>query len=405
MEDLDVLAAIAPRALEDGLFCGEEAQKIQGSIWRLLGRRVERFTMGDSSSVPVETAESLLRSICFSLGLHLQESGDFSALRGEDLDHLLRASQRTLEAKIAEGKQLLRRAARTRPEIENRSYSDTLGGIAAFFKRYDLFFLAHEIPGDIDYQLSYPVPDELLGVSYINEYLRRLILENTFCNHFSTDQMILLLQSHCPDYRGLLVNLYEPVASNAVGRALLGKEVLDLALSDEDRSALSARFGRWSAEEAFAALCAAADEACRQLAIGSGALPAYLRRTAAGLIPRIEAASGNLDGVFLPLHRPRADTPFARHIDGEPMEDRALQALIDELNDCRLMSDKIALVEREIHSLRDLIEILDVCFWGDEAPRLFAALPSAARDLLRAYLSARPSGWSSASGWEKHLPR
>lgn len=45
----------------------EEKEIIQISLWKLLGKVTERYTMGDSSSVPVEVAEELFKSICFLL--------------------------------------------------------------------------------------------------------------------------------------------------------------------------------------------------------------------------------------------------------------------------------------------------------------------------------------------------
>jgi hypothetical protein len=73
------------------------------------------------------------------------------------------------------------------------------------------------VPCDIDYQLCRPVPEDLLGVEYVNEYLRRVVLENDFLRRFPKEPVIKLLENYCPDYRGLLINLYEPVATNALG--------------------------------------------------------------------------------------------------------------------------------------------------------------------------------------------
>lgn len=45
----------------------EEKEMMQIKLWTLLGNVTERYTMGDSSSVPVEIAEELLKSITFLL--------------------------------------------------------------------------------------------------------------------------------------------------------------------------------------------------------------------------------------------------------------------------------------------------------------------------------------------------
>ena len=51
----------------------DDRNLIEIKIWKLLSDRIERYTMGDSTSVPIEIAEELLKSICFSLELELNE--------------------------------------------------------------------------------------------------------------------------------------------------------------------------------------------------------------------------------------------------------------------------------------------------------------------------------------------
>ena len=52
----------------------EEKEIIQIKLWELLGKVTERYTMGDSSSVPIEIAEELLKSICFLLKKEMKSS-------------------------------------------------------------------------------------------------------------------------------------------------------------------------------------------------------------------------------------------------------------------------------------------------------------------------------------------
>ena len=74
-------------------------------LWELLGKVTERYTMGDSSSVPEEVAEELLRSICFLLK---RELGDLKTsvqlLESEDLEKILKSAWINIEKDIAKGK-------------------------------------------------------------------------------------------------------------------------------------------------------------------------------------------------------------------------------------------------------------------------------------------------------------
>lgn len=60
--------------------------------------------------------------------------------------------------------------------MTNRAYRDTVGDILTFFHRYNPQFLAHRVECSIDYQLFLPVGEELVGISYLNAYLSRLLL-------------------------------------------------------------------------------------------------------------------------------------------------------------------------------------------------------------------------------------
>ena len=51
----------------------EERALLQAKFWQLLARQTALFTMGESRSVPHETAQELLRSLCYILkidGIH-----------------------------------------------------------------------------------------------------------------------------------------------------------------------------------------------------------------------------------------------------------------------------------------------------------------------------------------------
>lgn len=280
----------------------EDEINIQAKLWLLLKRRTELYTMGEHSSVRVETAQELLQSINFCLDLYLKQSKNTKKLLATaDLEELFTLGQRALEEQLELGKKLYNRACLTAPEIQNISYRDTLRSIGGFFKHYDYRFFAHHIPCDIDYQLCNPVKDSLQGIEYINAYLGRIIVENDFIGRFETKRVESLLNSCCSDYKGLLINLYAPVAANAVGLALLHEDVGALNITAEDNNRLTALFGPLSVTPAKIALHEAALNASSSLQINEPSSVRYLRKTAEELFPRIEAAlpHGNLGGIFV----------------------------------------------------------------------------------------------------------
>ena len=285
----------------DGL-SPQDWEAVQNKLWQLLSRTSRLYTMDDSSSVRVETARELLASLLFTLGAYLAKTRQSPTLLvSADLNRLLEEGHGILKEELEEGKRLWQAACGSAPHIDNLSYRDTLRNIGGSFSRYDFRFFAHQIPCEIDYQLSRPVPDTIQGIAYLNEYLRRILAENRILLCFEPEPVTRLLTAYCRDYRGLLINLCEPVFTNAVGLILTGGDPFSLQITDTGRSRLMERFARLSAEASKEVLAKAAGSFCRAAGIGDNFSQTYAAEMARALFPRITAAhkGGNLSGIFL----------------------------------------------------------------------------------------------------------
>lgn len=149
------------------------------ALLKLLAARTERYTMGESSSVSVETAQALLDSIRYTLSLGREALGcSLTALpAGLTLSNLLTTGQAEIEHRIKAGKALLAQAKTLLSDIDDGALRETLSELGQFFKCYDLWFFAHDIPCAIDYILEAPISEDLQGIDYINAYLTALIAE------------------------------------------------------------------------------------------------------------------------------------------------------------------------------------------------------------------------------------
>lgn len=303
-EESKALSLLREGLPEEGLTAAQ-VHAVRRTLYGLWSWTTERYTMGESTSVTVETARELFESLCFTLSLALRARGEgLAAIAGcEDPRRMAARGRRELELLVETGKSLYERAAATLPAVENRSLRDTVTSLGVFFRRYDHRFFAHQIPADIDYQLCRPVPETLPGIEYVNEYLRRLLLEHQFLSRFEPKTLVRLLERYCPDYRGLLINLYEPAAVNAVGLALCGGDLRSLDITPENRAVLTGLFRDYSPRDAERALREAAERVCAGLGIGEEKARDYLRETAADLWPRIAAVlpHNQLKGIFLSL--------------------------------------------------------------------------------------------------------
>ena len=264
-------------------------------LLRLLKRQAERYTGGDSTSIPVETARELLESVCFCL-----ETGPDGALPEGDLEAAFQAGLDRVEGKIAWGRALWEAVKDHMPPVESRSMDDTVAGIGTFWARYDYRLFAHLVPCDIDYQLAIPVPEERKGVDYINAYLTRLAVENRFLLRFSAQREAELLGRWCPDYKDLLVNLFEPVFAGALGLTLLDREPEKLLLSVKELEELKTLFRDLPRRALEELLERGADRLTDRLDLDGAESRDYLRACGRTLAPRIIAArdAGGMEGIF-----------------------------------------------------------------------------------------------------------
>ena len=378
----------------------EDEANIKTQLWELLSRQTNRYTMGDHSSVPIETAKELLESINFTIAIYLKDMGDYSQsaflMKNINLSELFKKGQRVIEEKIAEGKVLLEKVMRTRLAVDNFSYEDTIREISSFFKKYDYRFMAHEIPCYIDYQLFSPMP-ELSGVEYINEYLSRLLWENEFCRYFYPKDIIRLLMSYCRDYREELINIFDPVFTNALGLKLIKKDIRFLNISDFERKMLYDLISSWEDNEIKNNIFKAIQDILIEAGIDDESAVMYFNEGAKDIISRLMLQKDRgLKNIFISFKEPEASEGNVKYYDGEQMDDEELRKIIDELSACRFLSDKIAMIKRHIHSINDLVEVLNTCFWEEDSIEVFKLLSEPELALLFRHIDERKENYSDS---------
>lgn len=281
---------------------GEAA--LQAGLYRLLEKRVRYMTMGDSTSVRAETAEELLKSIIYALELYARESGlPRSALLARDICDVYDDAIDVLEREKARAKALYERALAYVPPVGNRSYNDTLKGLGLFFRRYDPRVMAHDIPCDIDYQLCIPVDERLQGVSYVLEYLQRLLYEQAFLARLDGERVKRLLYKYCPDPAEQLINLCEPAIVNAIGASMAGLSVSRLEVPASAGARLAKTIANTDAATVGAKAERASEAVCDALALCEACCRDYVEYVARALCPRLTAAAqnGDLSRVFIDI--------------------------------------------------------------------------------------------------------
>ncbi len=206
----------------------------------------------------------------------------------------------------------------------------------------------------------------------------------------------------------MLINIFEPVAMNAMGLAVINKNVIDLDISDYDRKRILTELDKWSNNEVAIQLNRVVDIICSQLEINEMQQRNYLHEALFAQYPRVKSqvALKDLNCVFISLLDENSDHRIkTQYVDGDMMADESLRELISEILNCRFISDKIALVNENVHSLRDMSEILNICFWDDELIQLFQTLSSTEITLLNKLVMSKSMNWQSDTGWEEQLKK
>ena len=273
--------------------------EITEALYSLLSAQCKSFTGGQSSSLSVETVEALLSSICFSLSCFANKYGQ-NALLKIPPEKALEGARDILKKRIQLCKTLYLTLLRLPFQPDNVSYRDTVNGMENFFKKYDYYFFADQIPCDIDYQLCLPVSENLWGVEFLTEYIKRLICEGRFCGAFQRYEITALLANFGSRNDELLINVFTPVLSNALGRVLLGNDISTLEVTPDGIEKLFSMFAGLKYEEALPIVDKASKLLCSRVGF-TGYNAEYVTESARTLIPRICRCDPK--GLFLSLAR------------------------------------------------------------------------------------------------------
>lgn len=287
------------------LLTQQENAALRDALLSLLTDQARAYTMGDSASLPMQTMQELLTSLLYTLGAlpgptfaHL----DAQRLRAQYADGL-----RTLEDKTRRAKAVVRALCLSTPDYGSLALRSTLSGILAGLEHYDARFLAHRIPGEIDYQLALPVSEELPGIDFVLCYLEHLAAELRFLSRFALHRVLALLDGASPDWRDAVSSLYEPIAANALGLALLDEDPRRLHIRDGQRQTLLLLLAPLHPLDIDHRLTRAGDAVLHALGLREMQDRTLLHAFAGALAPRVGsvADAGELRHVFAAFALPR----------------------------------------------------------------------------------------------------
>jgi len=345
-----------------GLFTDSDIERLQYDCLAFLAHKVERFNAGDSGSIRVEKAQDILASNMFTIGLWLktyQNPDDaIMAIRNEQIAELYQKGRKRIGTMVAVTNAVHSKILQQLVDTKNVFYDATIvDGIKGFFKLYYPDFGAHEIHIAADYPIYNAIP-KLAGIEFIHAYLNAIYYENRFCLNFSPDDIHHLLCGYEENYQDLLMNIYEPVLTAAIGCVLAGTDAHTLDISENGAVYLNRFFVGKSKNEILATIQNAAHE-LKHIFNFPHELELYIQRSLSDIADKIEIAvrEQSLDHVFYtpsyPEHKPKLYFSF-----GDKMDNEQYRKVVKEIMQSRFPQDKIAIIKEQIHSLADLEDVL-----------------------------------------------
>lgn len=372
--------SLIQQAISCHLLSDIDVTKIQSDLLVILAEQCEKWSHGESSSVPTEKAQDMMTSILFIISIRLKayQSPEQAVkmLKSEKLKLLFESGLQIVRRKIVVARHLQKQIVDNLFDTPNVYYRSTIvDGINGFFKLYRPQFAAHEIHITADYPVLMGRP-ESDGIEFIEQYLRCIEAENDFCVQFCSQDIHHLLCGLTQDYRSVPMNLFEYVMLSVLGLVLLKRNPQKLNLSKKDVENLYCLFFD-KADEEIAGYLEKAVISLSEHNLLPKSTNRYLAMTLYKFVSAISNAvkTQTLDKVFLVPVYPKQEMKISFNY-GERMDDRKYQILVEKVLQANKSEEKIALILQEIHSLADLLDILsDTELYEEDFELLISMLP------------------------------
>lgn len=346
-----------------GMIDEEDVENIQYQCLELLKHRIEKLNQGESSSVRVEIAEKIMISNLYTVGIWLKtmDNADeaIKEIKKTHISLIYEKGRKRIDTKLNSARHIHMMVLKNFLKTDNYTYNATLkDGITGFFKIYNPDYEAHEIRITADYPLSIPVSN-LAGIEFVLKYLENIYYENMFCAYFSSEDIEYLMFGYSKDYKLLVINIYEVVLNIAIGCKIAGKKALDLNIMQVHRKIAVDKMFLKSEEEIEKIVIMASEELEEELNINNIYLKQYIKNSLPKVISSIINAAklSTFENVFISKKFPELNRKFKFDY-GIKMDDELYRSTVQEITQCRYLSDKLLIIKRKIKSIADMEDLL-----------------------------------------------
>lgn len=352
---------------------------IQLQTVNCLMEQIELYNAGRSSSISEVKAKKLMESIYATLSFRLEQLEDIddsiTLMQEKPIKELFKEGQEMIKQRFEKLKEEYELLKTKLLPTENKAYRDTYDkGIAPFFESFDVRFGCQDTPCSIDYPLSNDKMEKT-GINAMVDYIEKSLLEHRLCWKFDSDEIEQLAKAYHEGADELLINFFELVLMNAIGRRLVEKDLTSLMLQTNDLERIEGKLEILPDEILDKKIQAAGMECLSQLDLADDKMKRYARQTIRKFIPRIEAALEDevLDKTFIVVNPERSK--YIEYRSEEKMSDEAFKALTEEIREAKTVEDKIKWIKEEIHNVEDLRDLFEAdCLFDEEFDKVYESL-------------------------------
>lgn len=382
------------KCYEKKLIDDENLKRINYERIELLKVQLKYYTKDESSSVLEEDAEKILDEIDYTISIYLKELYEedkrlknlnkqnilLDKLKNEELSFMFQNGFKIIKKKREESRLLFLKVQNDKLKTDNLSYNDTIDrGIGIFFTTYNDFFTPQEAPCSIDYQLFIgDIGGDIgcVGIEYIEKYLKTLDLENEFCRNFNTQEISEVLNGYDRESEFLLINIFELIFINSIGRIICGKNLNNLNINESDRKNIYNKLKSFSYDDLEVYFVKCSETCIDMLNIQNKELKKYMNMAAADSVKHIYNCIklNKLEKVFISFIDD-LENQFIEYIDKPKLSNSKFRAITEKIRNSVETDNKIEIIKDNIESLQDIVDMLEAdCLFESEYDEYFKTL-------------------------------
>lgn len=383
LQRMQYTISLMNEGLRAGLFTSQEMMGIQNGFMQILQELILKYTQGESTSVTVDTAESIFASMMYAVDAYLfsleEPKKAIAYLKTINVRDIYERGVEKVSQCFEETKQLFKEISANKLEVPVEAYHMTIDeSIPIFLRKYGIIFDAHNTMASMDYPLAHD-DMRLQGVFYVKQYLEFLKLETQFCSLFDQQETLNLLIHYGREcrfnYRIELFNIFELILNNAIFSILSGGNADEIRISEGQYKLLEQQFMSLDESEVRSVIFDAMRRLQQVLPVHSQ-LKMYMDGCQKDLAKRVANAAkhNNLRSVIITEREERAKSIVILFNEKDRMSDVQLRRLLYEVQVCERKEDKVKLILSKFHSFHDYLDMLESdCLYGDEYDALFHA--------------------------------